>query len=78
MDKNTVIGKAVRTAIQAFIGFVVGLVVVVWHVPGVPEAVIGYTQNHFVMALVSIGLPVGVVSGVVAYVHNDVEKRLGK
>lgn len=78
MNKNTTIGRAVRTTIQSFIGFIVGLVVVVWHVPGVPEAVIQYTQNHLVIAVVSIGVPVALVSGIVAYAHNFVEKKLGK
>lgn len=67
---KTPVVKGVRTAIQSMIGSLIGLVVVVWAVPGVPEAVIGYLQANWLPILLSIGVP----SGFVAWLQN----RLGK
>ena len=70
MDKNTPVAKGVRTALQAVVGVVIGLVAVVWAVPGVPEAVIAYLQDNLVQVLLLVGLP----SGFVSYLQN----KLGK
>jgi len=69
VSKNTAIGKGLRTGLQSVLGTVVGLVVVVWAVPGVPEAVTTYASNNWLPILVSIGLP----SGVVAWLQNRIE-----
>lgn len=67
LDKNTPVGKGVRTALQAIVGVVIGLVAAVWAVPGVPEVVQQYLlQNVVVVLLVFVGIP----SGVVAYFQN--------
>ena len=68
--ERTPINKGVRTGIQSMIGAVVGLVVVVWAVPGVPEAVGNYLQTYWLPILFGIGIP----SGFVAWLQN----RLGK
>lgn len=67
---KTPVVKGVRTAIQAMVGSVIGLVVVVWAVPGVPEAVAEYMKTNWLPILLTIGVP----SGIVAWVQN----RLGK
>lgn len=67
---RTPIVKGVRTGIQAMIGSIIGLIAVVWAVPGVPEAVVNYAQTYWLPILLSIGIP----SGFVAWVQN----RLGK
>ena len=54
--------KGLRTAAQAIVGAFVGLLIVVWAVPGVPEAVIHYLQSNVVELLVSIGIPSGLAS----------------
>jgi hypothetical protein len=68
--ERTPLNKGIRTALQAIVGALVGLVVVVWAVPGVPEAVIEYATTNLVPLLLAIGIP----SGVVAWLQN----RLGK
>ncbi len=70
MDKNTAAAKGIRTAIQAALGVLVGLVAVVWAVPGVPEAVINYLQDNLVQVLLLVGLP----SGFISFLQN----RLGR
>lgn len=72
MDQTprTPINKGVRTGIQAMLGSVIGLIAVVWAVPGVPEAVVNYAQTYWLPILLSIGVP----SGFVAWLQN----RLGK
>lgn len=68
--ERTPLNKGVRTALQAIVGSLIGLVVVVWAVPGVPEAVIEYAKVNAVPLLLAIGIP----SGIVAWIQN----RLGK
>ncbi len=59
-DSST--GRAIKTFLQALIGFAIGLVLVVWAVPGVPEAVVQYVQNNFVQVLLTAGIPAGITS----------------
>lgn len=68
--ERTPLNKGVRTALQAIVGALVGLVLVVWAVPGVPEAVTEYAKTNAVPLLLAIGIP----SGIVAWIQN----RLGK
>lgn len=69
-EPKTPVVKGVRTAIQSIVGSVIGLIVVVWAVPGVPEAVVNYLQANWLPILLAIGVP----SGLVAWLQN----RLGK
>lgn len=68
--ERTPLNKGVRTALQTIVGALIGLVLVVWAVPGVPEAVIEYAKTNLVPLLLVIGIP----SGFVAWLQN----RLGK
>lgn len=70
MNDKTPVVKGVRTGIQAMIGSIIGLIAVVWAVPGVPEAVIDYLQVNWLPILLAVGVP----SGFVAWLQN----RLGK
>lgn len=70
MDKNTPTGKGIRTGLQAVIGSVIGLVVVVWAVPGVPEAVAEYAKSNWLPLLLTVGIP----SGLVAWFQNKIGK----
>lgn len=70
MDKNTPAGKGLRTGLQAVIGSLIGLVAVVWAVPGVPEAVVEYAKSNWLPLLLTVGIP----SGLVAWLQN----RIGK
>lgn len=71
---NSAKAKAKRTSIQAFIGsvaaFFIGLVTVVWAVPGVPEAVTGYLVEQAIPLAIGIGIPSGAIAGAVAYWQN--------
>ena len=69
-EPKTPVVKGVRTAIHSIVGSVIGLIVVVWAVPGVPEAVVNYLQANWLPILLAIGVP----SGLVAWLQN----RLGK
>lgn len=67
---KTPLQKGLRTGGQAIVGSFVGLVAVVWAVPGVPEAVTAYAQDNMLPLLLTIGIP----SGIIAYIQN----KLGK
>lgn len=73
MNKDTAIMRGVRTAIQAAIGALVGLVGVIWAVPGVPEAVTAYLQNNIVPILIGIGIPAGLAGFIWNWLRKDVK-----
>lgn len=75
MNKNTPTAKGIRTAYQAIVGFVVGLVITIWAVPGVPDAVTGYLMDNWVMLIASLGLTTGIFSGLFALLQNKAEDR---
>lgn len=65
--ERTPLNKGIRTGFQAALGALIGLITVVWAVPGVPEAVINYVTSPQVLYLIAA---IGVPSGVVAWVQN--------
>jgi hypothetical protein len=72
---NSTLVKSIRTAIEAFLGFIVGLCATIWAVPGVPEAVYLYVQQNFASVLLTIGVPAGIASGFITYgVLKGIEK----
>ncbi|MEC5150858.1 hypothetical protein [Cryobacterium sp. GrIS_2_6] len=66
--------KGIRTAVQAIVGIVIGYIVFIWAVPGVPAATIQYISSNIVPLLVTAGLP----SGLVAFAWNYFEQRVQK
>lgn len=70
-QKDSVTSRAIKTAVQAMVGFLIGLIVVVWAVPGVPHAVISYVQSNLISVLLSVGIP----SGVVTYAWNNILRK---
>jgi TRAP-type C4-dicarboxylate transport system permease small subunit len=69
LNQDNATARGVRTFIQAFIGFFVGLVTTVWSIPGVPEAVETYVMNNIPSVLVYLAIPSG-LAGIVAYIWN--------
>lgn len=69
-NKTTPAGKGLRTAAQAILGSLIGLVTAIWAVDGVPETVFNYLKDNWLIVAVAIGLP----SGLLAWLQN----RLGK
>lgn len=63
---RTPLNKGIRTGFQAVVGALVGLILAVWAVPGVPEVVVNYLQDNAIQLLLIIGIP----SGIVAFVQN--------
>lgn len=68
--ERTPLNKGIRTGLQAIVGALIGLVVVVWGVPGVPEAVANYATSNLIPLLLGIGIP----AGLVAWVQNHFGK----
>lgn len=73
-SQDSATGRGIKTFIQAVGGFIVGLVVTVWAVPGVPQAVINYVQQNAAQVLLTIGLPVAVSTGVISFIWNFLRK----
>lgn len=72
MNKDSAAARGIRTAIQAAIAFVIGLAVVVWQVPGVPQVVISYTTQNIAGLATSFGVSAGLVSFVWNFFRKDV------
>lgn len=70
---DTALVRGVRTTIQTFIGAFVGLIAVVWAVPGVPEAVIGFVQSNLLSLVVAVGIPTGLTSFLWNLARKDVK-----
>lgn len=75
LTNNTATYKGVRTSLQAFIAFVVGLILVIWNTPGVPQNVEAYLRPYEVNVLVWIGIPTVFVSGLIAYVGGKIAEK---
>lgn len=73
LNKDTAVMRGVRTAIQAIVGFVMGLIGVVWAVPGVPQAVSSYVGSHGIQLALAVGIPAGLVSFIWNWFRKDVK-----
>ncbi len=74
--RDSAAGKGIATALQALCGFIFGLVLVVWNVPGVPQAVFGYVQNNVIALIMFFGVPMAIASGVVGFVMNLIREEV--
>ena len=72
--KNTPSGKGLRTFVQTIWGLLTGLVITVWGVPGVPEAVTTYARENALPLLIGGILSIGVPAGLVALIQNKYGK----
>jgi hypothetical protein len=72
-QNNTPQAKGLRTGLQAVAGSIVGLLAVVWAVPGVPEAVNNYIGDNVLPLALAIGIP----SGIAGLLYNLFFKRKG-
>lgn len=73
INNDTARGRGFRTAIQALIGLFVGLVLTVWAVPGVPEAVTSYITSNISVILGIVGIS-SASTGVVSWIWNLLRK----
>lgn len=65
-NQDSKTGRALKTALQGVLGFLAGLVLTVWAVPGVPGAVLDYVQKNFL----ALALFLGVNAGLASFVWN--------
>ena len=56
-EKNTATRNSIEVALKALVGFVSGLVVVIWAVPGVQEAVVDYVTKNWMQVALAVGIP---------------------
>ncbi len=73
-SQDSAVGRALKTAVQAAAGFVIGLIITVWAVPGVPDAVADYVQKNIGQALLLVGVPAGLTSLVWNLLRKNVDK----
>lgn len=69
---DSAVSRGIRTFVQAFIGFAVGLIVVVWTVPGVPIAVLQYVSDNWLSLAVELGVPTGLASFIWNVLRKDI------
>lgn len=73
--KDSAASRGIKTALQALFTFVVGLLVVIYQVPGVPETIINYTWQHLPDVLLSVGIPMTIGTGLVSFLYNVIFRR---
>jgi len=59
--------RGVRTSLQALVGFFIGLILVIWNTPGVPQNIQNYLQPYELQLLMLIGIPTVFGSGFIAF-----------
>jgi hypothetical protein len=69
---DSALKRSIKTFFQAAIGFLVGLIVTVWLVPGVPHAIITYVDQNLVYFLLAIGIPSGLASFIMNLFNNKI------
>ena len=74
--QDSATGRALKTFVQAVVGFIIGLAVAIWAVPGVPAAVHIYVINNLPQVLLTVGIPVAVSSGIVSFIWNLLRKNV--
>lgn len=72
-EKNTATRNSIEVAIKAFVGFVAGLLAVVWAVPGVSDAVIKYVGDNWMQTALALGVP-AVFTGIINLIL-DIRKK---
>lgn len=73
-NNDSAVGRGIRTAIQALGGFIIGLAIAIWQVPGVADVVKLYVSQHFVELVIAFGIPSAVGSGVLGFLWNFFRK----
>lgn len=68
-------GKGLMTALQVLITFIIGLLLAVWSVPGVPKAISDYVFNNAPGLLLSIGVPLTIGSGIISFLMNQLFRK---
>lgn len=74
--QDSATGRGLKTFVQAVIGFIIGLTIALFNVPGVPDAVVSYVQKHAVEMLLGFGLPVSISTGGASFVWNLLRKNI--
>lgn len=62
--------KAVKTGLQALFTFLVGLVVTIYQVPGVPDAIVKFVYGNLATTLLGVGVPFVIGSGIASLIQN--------
>lgn len=74
-EKDTATRNSIEVAFKALFGFVSGLAVVVWAVPGVEEAVWDYVNNNWMQVIAVIGVP-SLFTGLVNFYFDFRKKEM--
>lgn len=75
LTNNTAIYKALRTFVQAFSAFAVGLILVVWNTPNVPQNVFNYIQPYENSILLWLGGYTVIIATAIAYIMARVGEK---
>lgn len=72
---KTPVQRGWRTLLQSAGASLVGLLLTVWNVPGVPQAVSNYAQANFVPLLLGLFALIGIPAAVISFVQNYLETK---
>jgi uncharacterized membrane protein YfcA len=69
LNQENAAARGIRTFLQALIGFITGLLIVIWGVPGVPDAVWNYFTQNIGTIIAVFGIPSG-LAGLTSYIWS--------
>lgn len=72
-EKDSAVWRAIMTFLQTLAGFIIGLIITVWNVPHVPEAIVAYVSNNLGTFMVVVGLPAGFASLIINIIRPSVK-----
>lgn len=75
-DKNTATRNSFEVFLKAGVGFIVGLVLAIWAVPGVPDAITAYLLDNWMQVALTVGLPSALGTGLVNLILDWQKKGL--
>jgi hypothetical protein len=67
--------RGLVTALQALFTFIVGFILAVWQVPGVPKVAEDFVWNNAPQTLISFGIPLILGTGIVSFLFNRFIRR---
>lgn len=72
---DSAVFRGLITMYQAFLTFVIGFIVAILQVPGVPKAAMDYVWNQAPQTLLAMGIPLIIGTGLVSFLMNYLFRR---
>ncbi len=69
-QKDSATFRGLITALQALVTFIIGLILAIWQVPGVPKAFLDFVWNNAPSLLFTLGISSSIGVGIISFLSN--------